>query len=250
MESMTLSPEDCAALLRQSARTVAMTGAGISTAAGIPDFRGPEGIYSSGRYDQRVFDIDYFRQDPSEFFRFTRDMLEIVKTLEPTFSHRLLARMEAEGLLEAVITQNIDPLHHLAGSRYVVAAHGDYSTGHCMTCGRRYSYEEMVALLERMEIPRCACAAGGVIKPDVVFFGEMLREMPRAEQLARSCELMLVLGSSLVVYPVALLPQLVSGTVVVVNKGDVAVPSELDVYVVRQDLDEYFGEVAGHLFAD
>jgi len=235
-------------MIRQSNLTVALSGAGISTAAGIPDFRGPGGIYESGRYDaERVFDIQAFRADPREFFRFTRDLADAVKNLEPTFTHRLLARMEARGLLEAVITQNIDPLHHLAGSKNIIALHGDYAVSHCQSCGRRYDFGQLLALLDEMEVPRCDCAAGGVIKPDVVFFGENVKGMDVAGELASACDLMLVLGSSLVVYPAALLPQMARADVVVVNLAEPALPAASNRYFVRQDLDEFFGAVAEQL---
>lgn len=245
MDTAKLSPEDCARLIRQSKRTVALTGAGISTAAGIPDFRGPDGLYNTGRYDaDRVFDINYFHREPREFFRFTRDLIEVMGRIEPTFTHRFLAELEKKGLVEAVITQNIDPLHHLAGSGNVLSVHGDYASSHCLACRKEYTFGQLVDLLDEMEVPTCSCSGRGVIKPDVVFFGEAVRDLAPAQKLAASCELMLVLGSSLQVQPAAMLPELVRGTVVVVNQGPVGLSAGLNRYFIRQDLDDYFRAVA------
>ncbi len=246
MRMDSLTPARCAQMLRSASAAVALTGAGISTAAGIPDFRGPEGIYATRRYDpERVFDIEHFRRDPREFYRFTHDLMRLVDELRPSYTHRALATLEAEGMLRAVITQNIDPLHRLAGSRTVVAVHGDYAASRCLDCEETYDYDGWLARLRVAEVPRCDC--GGVLKPAVVFFGEAVRQMPRAEEYARACDLMLVLGSSLAVYPVALLPQIVSATVVVVNRGEVALPPAPGRYFVEADLDDYFRAVMNEL---
>lgn len=248
MGMRTITPRECAHRFRSSRRTVAFSGAGISTAAGIPDFRGPGGLYSSGRYDaQRIFDIDCFGADPREFFRFTRDLAAMLQDLRPTFTHRLLARLERESLLEAVITQNIDPLHQQAGSRRVICLHGNYHSSRCRQCGRSFDYAALLERLGRMDVPRCDCPARGVIKPDVVFFGEPVLGLEEAMNLARGCELMLVLGSSLTVYPAALVPQAAAGDVVVVNRGPVSMEAAPNHYFVQQGLDEFFTDVAGQL---
>lgn len=249
MDMQTITPVDCARLIKESRSTVALSGAGISTAAGIPDFRGPGGIYNSGKYDANlVFDIDYFHHDPSEFFRFTRDLIAIVDKLKPTFTHELLARMEAAGLLEAVITQNIDPLHALAGSKRIVPLHGNYATSHCLACGKSYDYEQLLDKLSQQDIPRCDCNRRGVIKPDVVFFGEAVTRITEAQSLAEASELMLVLGSSLTVHPAAMLPALTGGAIVVVNMQPVPLAAASNRYFVAQDLDSFFQKVAEELF--
>jgi len=248
MSEHELQPERCAELIRNARRAVAFTGAGISTAAGIPDFRGPEGIYATGQYEaERTFDIEYFRKDPRPFFQFTRDMLGMVETLEPTFTHRWLAQLEADGLLEAVITQNIDPLHQMAGSRNVIAVHGQFGTAHCLDCDRLFTLDEFLERLSNHEIPRCGCGDLGVIKPDVVFFGEQVTQLDDAIALAGSCDLMLVLGSSLAVYPAAFLPRLVPGELVVINKGGVGIEPGPRRHFVDTDLDEYTRQVAAAL---
>ena len=186
MDRQGISPAAVAELIVAARHPVALTGAGVSTAAGIPDFRGPGGLYSDERYaGGRVFDIDYFRADPRPFFQFTRDLLATLKDIRPTFTHRLLAWMEQAGLLNAVITQNIDPLHRLAGSSAIVAVHGDYSTCRCLACGKGYTYEQFLERMAAEEVPHCACRERGVLKPDVVFFGEQVASLPVAAGLAR-----------------------------------------------------------------
>jgi NAD-dependent deacetylase len=192
-----------------------------------------------------VFDIDHFRRDPTEFYRFTRDLAAVAGDLEPTFTHRFLARLEQDGRLAGVVTQNIDPLHQLAGSRTVVSVHGSYATAHCMACGREFRYEQLLAMLDASpQVPRCGCEQRGVIKPDVVFFGEIVHAMDDAAELVGGCDLLLVLGSSLVVYPAAMLPELASGEVVVVNRGEVSLADGPGRWFVEADLDGYFRDVA------
>ncbi len=242
----TLTPGACARMLRDARRTVALTGAGISTAAGIPDFRGPKGLYVTRRYDpDTVFDIRVFHRRPEPFFEFTRDFLAVVDSLEPTFTHRFLARLEQRGRLRAVVTQNIDALHQQAGSREVLSVHGDYWTSHCLSCGREYGFDELRARLAREEVPRCEC--GGLVKPDVVFFGEPVRELDRAMAEVAASDLLLVLGSSLTVYPVAWLPEQAGGDVVVVNQGAVGLAPGPDRYFAETGLDGFFEEVAAAL---
>jgi NAD-dependent deacetylase len=242
----TLDAEACASLIRRSKRVVALTGAGISTAAGIPDFRGPNGLYVTRRYDpEAVFDITAFSRDPAPFFEFTRDFLGVLDSLGPTFTHRFLAKLESDGQLTAVVTQNIDSLHQRAGSKRVISVHGDYWTSHCLDCFREYGFDEMDAMVRELEIPGCAC--GGVVKPDVVFFGEPVRDLEAAVAVVAPSDLLLVLGSSLSVYPAAFLPEQAGGDVVVVNRGEVGLSSGGGRYFVDQDLDEFFTDVAKHL---
>ncbi len=130
-----MTPVRCAEMLMGSGNVVALTGAGISTAAGIPDFRGPHGLYVTRQYDpETVFDIGAFVADPAPFYEFTRDFLGVVDDLEPTFSHRFLASLEEAGILRCTVTQNIDFLHQRAGSQSVISVHGDYWTSRCLDC--------------------------------------------------------------------------------------------------------------------
>ena len=221
---------------------VAFTGAGVSTAAGIPDFRGPKGLYVTRQYDpETVFDISAFRRDPEPFYEFSRDFLGVLETLEPTVTHRFLAQLEADRRLTAVVTQNIDSLHQRAGSQRVISVHGDYWTSHCLDCGQEYDLDTMRGMIRETAVPRCSC--DGVIKPDIVFYGEAVKNLEGATMEVAASDLLLVLGSSLVVYPAAFLPEQAGGDVVVVNRGDVGLVPGSGRHFVDADLDEYFGEV-------
>lgn len=245
-------PDRCAELIRHSRSIVALTGAGLSTAAGIPDFRGPKGIYVTKRYDpEKVFEIDWFRRAPEYFYEFSSDFVTQVKNIRPTFTHQFLANMEKEGRLAAVITQNIDMLHQLAGSQKVIEFHGSYRTASCVSCSKRYEeltyarWEKAMISSPTPPIPRCS-ACNGVLKPDIVFFGETVNGYREAERLVAECDLLLVLGSSLRVYPASSLPELTEAPTVVVNQGEVALSPASYRFFVNTDLDEYFLEVAGH----
>jgi len=237
------SDESVVELLRQARRIAALTGAGISTAAGIPDFRGPRGLYVTRQYDpEKTFDIGYFDRDPTYFFAFARDFVQLVEQVKPTLTHRFLAALEAQGRLEAVITQNIDGLHQKAGSRRVLEVHGSVRSGHCRGCGKGYGYEALKAKVLTEPIARCE-ACGGVVKPDIVFFGEAVQEMEEASRVAARADLVLVIGSSLTVYPAALLPQYAGGQVVVVNQGPVELASAEWLHV-DEAADSFFARVA------
>lgn len=239
-----MTPEECRTLLDGAANLVVLTGAGISTAAGVPDFRGPEGLYVTRKYDpDTVFEIGSFRRDPRPFYDFTRDFLGVLDAIEPTFTHRFLARLEAEGRLAVLITQNIDSLHHRAGNERVIAVHGDYWSAHCLDCGAAYDLPALRSKVERQEVPTCD-ECGGVVKPDVVFFGEAVHGLDEAATAMRSADLVLVLGSSLTVFPAAALPELARCPVVVVNSGPVGLAPGPDRFFVDADLDDYFMRVA------
>lgn len=232
--------------IRDARRVVALSGAGLSTAAGIPDFRGPNGLYVTRRYDpETVFEIAAFRRRPEPFFDFSRDFLNVVDSLEPTFTHRFLARLEQDGRLHAVVTQNIDGLHQRAGSRRVLSVHGDYWSSHCLGCGRQSDLAELGRLLGQAAVPRCDC--GSVIKPDVVFFGEPVRELDAALAEVAASDLLLVLGSSLTVYPVAWLPEQAGGEVVVVNRGRIGLAPGPGRMFLDLELDPFFRQVAAAL---
>ena len=242
----TLSAAGCAELIRDAGNVVALTGAGISTSAGIQDFRGPKGLYVTRQYDpETVFDISAFRRDPAPFYEFTRDLLGVIHNIEPTAAHRFVAKLEREGTLSAVVTQNIDSLHQKAGSENVISVHGDYWTSHCLDCGQAFELTVLEEMVRDCDVPRCTCQ--GVIKPDVVFFGEAVHDLERAAAIVARCDLLLVLGSSLMVYPAAFLPEQAGGDVVVVNKGEVGLQPGRGRYFVDADLDGFLGEVAEHL---
>jgi NAD-dependent deacetylase len=242
----TISASSCAQMIKDSNSITVLTGAGISTAAGIPDFRGPKGLYVTRQYNpESVFDIDHFYRDQTEFYRFTRDFMTVLDQLKPTFTHYFLASLEQHANLSAVITQNIDPLHKQAGSENVISVHGDYYTSHCLTCGKEFSLQQLRDLLQQPENPRCQC--NGIIKPDVVFFGEAVKDLDKAQRYVEMSDLLFILGSSLSVYPAAALPQFVSGNIICVNKGPVSLPANNKTFIVSQDLDSYFQQVASIL---
>jgi NAD-dependent deacetylase len=186
-----------------------LTGAGISVPSGIPDFRSPgEGIWT--KVDpMKVATIDAFHRDTKGFWDFYRPRFELLGDKRPNSAHQALAELETRGRLEAVITQNIDRLHSRAGSREVVEVHGSIATSSCTTCGSSWPLERVAELFDEDGIATCTGCMGKV-KPDVVLFGEMLPEaaIDRARELSEGADLMLCVGSSLEVYPVAGLPEL------------------------------------------
>ena len=253
---MSISPAELAERIRKARSLVVLTGAGISTEAGLPDFRGPKGLYTTGHYDaDRVFEIDYFKMQPRMFFEFSLDLMKQIEQVTPTFTHRFLAALEREDLLECIITQNIDTIHQIAGSRRVLEIHGSYWSGRCMRCGARESSLDLGWWQSQMQrdpaTPVVYCeTCEGVFKPDVVFFGENVHRLDEAQDLAAQCDLMLVLGSSLAVYPAAMLPRLCRGLVVVVNQGRVELAPGPDRVLVREDLDTFFKATAAAMELD
>ena len=188
-------------IIRESDRIVFFGGAGVSTESGIPDFRSVDGLYHQ-QYDyppEEILSHHFFQEKPEEFYRFYRAKM-LVKGAEPNAAHRRLARLEQEGKLTAVVTQNIDGLHQAAGSKRVYELHGSVHRNHCTRCGRFYGLE---AIEESRGIPRCSC--GGIIKPDVVLYEEGLEEetVSGAIQAIRKADTLIVGGTSLTVYPAA-----------------------------------------------
>ena len=214
-----MSVERLAELMQTRRPCVVLTGAGISTESGIPDFRSPGGIWAE--YDPMEYaTIDAFLADPAKVWDFYGKRLALLGSAEPNDGHRTLAELEGRGWVRAVITQNIDRLHERAGSRALVEVHGSIRTSSCLDCGTVVPLAEVERLLP---VPACP-ACGRVLKPDVVMFGELLPEaaIARAMQLAAEAGLLLVVGSSLEVYPVAGLPLETlgaGGVVAIVNRG-------------------------------
>jgi NAD-dependent deacetylase len=211
-----------AQLIRDRGPAVALTGAGISTESGIPDFRSPSGIWA--QYDpQEYATLEAFQADPAKVWSFYALRFRALTEAQPNAGHLALAELERAGHVRAVVTQNIDLLHERAGSRDVVEVHGSIRTSSCLRCGLRHTLAEVVALLEGGGVPSCR-RCGEALKPDVVFFGELLPEaaIDRAYELARTTGVLLVVGSQLEVWPVSLLPEetvQAGGEVAIVNKG-------------------------------
>ena len=210
-----------ARLIEHHQPCVALTGAGVSTESGIPDFRSPTGLWAE--FDPLEYgSLHAFHDDPERVWRFYGPRYRMLTDAQPNAAHLALAELERRGLLAAVVTQNIDLLHARAGSSDVVEVHGSIRSSTCPACSRRYDLAEVLPRLEDGP-PRCA-ACGAVLKPDVVFFGELLPRdrLERAFELARSAALLLVVGSSLEVYPVAGLPEetrAAGGRIAIVNRG-------------------------------
>ncbi len=202
----------------ESSRIVFFGGAGVSTESGIPDFRSEDGLYRQHfRYPPEVMlSHEFFMEHPEEFFQFYREKM-VAPQIEPNDAHRILARWEEEGRLSAVITQNIDGLHQKAGSRKVWELHGSVYRNHCMECGKSWPLEKV---LETDGVPRCTC--GGIIKPDVVLYGEGLEEsvLQRSVQALERADLLIIGGTSLAVYPAAGLIQYYGGQrLVLINRS-------------------------------
>ena len=197
--------ERIAEMILESKKVVALTGAGISTESGIPDFRGPQGLWK--QVDPRTSTVQFFRQFPDIFWQFMVDRLGSMVRAEPNRAHYALVELERMGKLSSVITQNVDGLHIKAGSRNVIELHGSVREAVCLSCGKVVPMEEAMGKVKRGYLPpRCEC--GGVLKPNVVLFNEPLPEEAYRRALLESgtCDLMLVVGTSLQVYPAAYLP--------------------------------------------
>jgi NAD-dependent deacetylase len=228
-------------LVRAADRLAVFSGAGISTLCGIPDFRGPDGIYQRLDAD-RIFSLEEFQADPAFYYTHARDFIYNLDEYQPGIVHRVCADLEQAGRLTGVITQNIDMLHQRAGSSRVIELHGSPASHSCSGCGNRAEFAQVAPVVKKGKLPRCEiCRA--VLKPDITFFGEMLPAgaLDAAFELASQADLLLVLGSSLIVQPAASVPLATlaaGGQVAVVNRD----PTSLDQRAVccRQDLAEEF----------
>lgn len=225
----------------ESRRIVFFGGAGVSTESGIPDFRSQDGLYHQ-TYDyppEEIISHHFFLAHPEEFYRFYKDKM-IAAEAQPNQAHLKLAEMEKKGKLDAVITQNIDGLHQKAGSRNVWELHGTVLRNYCMECGKQYGLE---AVTESSGIPRCTC--GGMLKPDVVLYEEGLDShvMEEAVRAIAQADLLIVGGTSLVVYPAAGLLQYFRGSkLVLINRGETPYDSRAGL-VLREPIGEVLGQI-------
>jgi NAD-dependent deacetylase len=224
--------EALAALIRERQPCVALTGAGISTESGIPDFRSASGLWA--RVDPaEVATIDAFHRDPERVWEWYGPRIRGLLVAEPNAGHVALAALERSGLLHAVVTQNIDLLHARAGSNEVIEVHGSIRRAVCLRCGAPEPLEALLEQLDERATPVCR-ACGAVPKPDVVLFGELLPTGPiaRAERLATAAALLLVVGTTLEVWPVGGLPERTKdagGAVAIVNRGPTAFDRRADI---------------------
>jgi NAD-dependent deacetylase len=238
-----------AELLRRSRYPIALTGAGISTPSGIPDFRSPDTGLWKRVNPMQVASIYAFRRQPEAFYDWIRPLARTLVEAKPNAGHRALAKLESWGYLEAVITQNIDDLHQQAGSSEVLEVHGHLRSATCIDCYRVQSSDNLVEeFLTTNAIPRCP-ECGGIMKPDVVLFGEQLpvAVVNRAMAHVHSADLMLIAGSSLEVVPVSQLPLRVhrhGGQLIVVNLTPTCADDVANV-VIHADVAEILPRIAG-----
>lgn len=194
--------------LRQVERLVVLTGAGMSTESGLPDFRSEEGLWRKYR-PEYLASVDALDRNPLLFYEFYRQRLELLDRVGPNAGHLALAELEREGKLRSIVTQNVDGLHTEAGNRNVIEIHGSLRKAHCHRCGRPHPVETLRrTVIELNDLPRCEC--GGLIRPGIVLFGELLPEEAYSQAVAavENCDALLVIGTSLQVYPAASLPEI------------------------------------------
>jgi NAD-dependent deacetylase len=232
-----------AELLRAAERAVVLTGAGISVPSGIPDFRTPRTGLWANVDPMEVAHIDAWRRDPDRFWQFYGDRFATLVDREPNDAHHAVAELERRGLVRGVITQNIDRLHRKAGTGRLIEVHGSIAESVCLTCGGRVPLERVIELLQKAQgAPECqACVAP--LKPDVVLFGELLpaAAMAEAQALALDADLMICIGSSLEVHPVAGLPALTRGAgghLALVTQGPTPYDGDADVKLEGDVVDE------------
>ena len=227
--------------VRESKHIVFFGGAGVSTESGIPDFRSVDGLYNQ-KFEyppERIISHSFFRRDPEYFFRFYREKM-LPLGFEPNVTHRVLARWEREGKLDAVVTQNIDGLHQKAGSRRVYELHGSVLRNFCEDCGKFHSAE---FVKDSQGIPRCDC--GGIVKPDVVLYEEGLDDdvIGHSIDAIENADLLIVAGTSLSVYPAAGLINYYRGNrLVLINRDPTPYDSRADL-VLHMALGEVFGSL-------
>jgi NAD-dependent deacetylase len=238
-------------LLRRAHHGVALTGAGVSTPSGIPDFRSPE----SGLWQQvnpfEVASLGAFRRHPDVFYDWIRPMVSLVLEAAPNPAHVALAELEQMGMLKATITQNIDGLHLRAGSSRVVEIHGHFRTATCISCYHRVPGDQVLNQLQGTSgVPTCE-QCGGILKPDIILMGEQLpfTELQASYQEARHCDLMLIAGSSLTVEPAASLPELArrsGASLILVNLEPTWVDTVAEV-VIHADVAQVLPELVNGL---
>jgi NAD-dependent deacetylase len=233
--------------LSPARRAVALTGAGISIDSGIPPFRGPGGLWE--RFDpMEIAHIDSFRRNPALVWKvLVKDLKDFIDNARPNDGHKGLARLEQLGILKSVITQNIDGLHQMAGNTDVIEFHGTFAWQRCMQCDRRIETRKVDA----SELPpRCTCS--GILRPDAVFFGEMIPPVAlwRSQEIASQCDVMLVVGTSAVVQPAASMPAIArqAGAVVIeINPEPTALTGMVSSYLIPGKATEIMNRILSGL---
>ena len=228
-------------LIDKAQKIVFFGGAGVSTESGIKDFRSKDGLYNQ-KYDyppEVYLSRSFFNEHPELFFKFYKDKLNCLNA-EPNICHKYLVKLENEGKLKAIITQNIDGLHEKAGSKKVLLLHGTIYKNYCMKCHKFYEAKD---IFEKEGIPRCSC--GGIIKPDVVLYEENLDEdvVRKAIEAIEDCDLLIVAGTSLVVYPAASFINYYRGDQLVIINKDVTTYDSKANLVINDKLGNVFSKL-------
>ena len=233
-------------LISRAKYCVALTGAGVSTLSGIRDFRGKDGLYND-MDAEKIFDIEYFMKDPSLYYTKAGSFIYNIDEKEPSIVHTVLGELEKQGRVKALITQNIDLLHQKGGSKKVIEIHGSPGVHYCLHCpGIRMDFDEAAALVQSGEIPKCS-SCGRALKPAITFFGENLPADALRDAVSESqnADLMLVLGTSLTVFPAASMPEYTlrgGGQIVIVN--NMPTPLDRQAALHFEDLGETFAELS------
>ncbi len=245
METLTNKIENLQKMIDESSSIVFFGGAGVSTESGIPDFRSQDGLYQQEwKYPpETIISRSFFDHDPKEFYRFYRKKL-IIKDVKPNITHIKLAELEKAGKLSAVVTQNIDGLHQMAGSKTVYELHGSTLRNFCMRCGKFYGID-FIAESENSpdKLPRCEC--GGLVKPDVVLYEEGLDDntITNAIHAITKADMLIIGGTSLVVYPAAGLIRYFQGkNLVLINKSETQADSTAQL-VIHDSLGKVFEQI-------
>ncbi len=232
--------------LAESKSAAALTGAGISVESGIPPFRGKGGVWE--KIDPAYAHIDTFHNDPEKVWEvLLKGLKDLVDRARPNPAHKGLARLESLGILKTVITQNVDGLHQMAGNTDVIEFHGSFAWHKCVACGSRCPNSKLD--LNRLP-PRCGC--GGIFRPELVFFGEMIppQHLMRSEQIASECDIMLVVGTSAIVQPAALMPVIAKNagaTVIEINKEPTPLTGTISSYSIMGKAGEVISNIVAEL---
>ncbi len=233
---MTPGIAEAAAIIKKSKNMIALTGAGISVESGIPDFRSAGGLWD--KYDPAIYaSIHSFRNMPEKVWEMIFELIEMTERAKPNPAHTALAELEKMNLLKAVITQNIDNLHQEGGSKNVIEYHGNAKRLVCLNCGEQYSPDDYD--IEKKQVPHCEMC-GKILKPSVIFFGEMIPPdaLYQSQKYAETADVVLVIGTSAIVYPAAGIPAVVKnhgGKVIEFNLEKTELtPSCTDIFIMGQ----------------
>jgi NAD-dependent deacetylase len=243
---MTNQIEKLKEAIKESNKIVIFSGAGLSTNSGIPDFRSADGLYNQETglniRPEEIISHTFFVNNPDYFFSFYFDKM-VYLDAKPNLAHKYFAKLEKEGKVLAVVTQNIDNLHQMAGSQNVIELHGSVERNYCMKCHKFYPLKEVYN--EKHLIPHCSC--GGIIKPDVVLYEENLDEtaITKALEAISTADMLIVVGTSLTVYPAASFINYFRGkTVVVINQSEIQISGAQNTLIIREKIGKVFTELA------